>query len=463
MKTMAIMVVGREPPSPKFLLRFRDAAEVMREIYHFADFTLDVSERRLSHGATPLPLPPKSLDVLTALVRRAGRLVTKRELLRSVWPDVFVEEGILTVHVAAARKVLDAGGGVPCIDTVIGSGYRFVAAVTRLDASGPESRQRTQEAAEAIARGRSLLMSGASIRLPAAVSTFVRALQLDESAAAAHAGLALARCAEATSRTAPHAEAFSAAKTSALRALAMDVDSADALTALGVVLLFSEWDWPSAERSLRRALTVNRAHAEAQLYLGMLLEARGHLDEGADWKQRALRAQPESPLIAAQIAVSHWYQRRNDDAIDWANRALRHEPRQLFASEFLAVLYWMLGDVERMVAERLRRARALELGDVVLERMTQNGDALRAEFGRRGAAGVNTWLLQHFATGDDGHAALLRAVLLASSGSLDSAFEEMDRALQEREPSMIDVMVSPVWDPLRSDPRFAARLRQIGL
>ena len=62
------------------------------ECYRFGDVTLDVEERRLSRGRTALHLPPKAYDVLVALARRAGRLVTKQELLAEVWPDAFVEE-----------------------------------------------------------------------------------------------------------------------------------------------------------------------------------------------------------------------------------------------------------------------------------------------------------------------------------------------------------------------------------
>ena len=74
------------------------------ELYSFSDFTLDVFDRRLTRGTCAVHLAPKTHDLLVVLVRRAGRLVTKDELLEGVWPDVFVDEGILTVHVAVLRK-----------------------------------------------------------------------------------------------------------------------------------------------------------------------------------------------------------------------------------------------------------------------------------------------------------------------------------------------------------------------
>src|SRR6516162_4255359 len=58
-----------------------------REVFHFDEFTLDVQERRLLRGAEAVHLSPKAYDVLVALVRQRGRIVTKDELLRRIWPS----------------------------------------------------------------------------------------------------------------------------------------------------------------------------------------------------------------------------------------------------------------------------------------------------------------------------------------------------------------------------------------
>lgn len=103
---------------------------VSGERYEFGDFTLDVTERRLTHLQQPVKIPPKAYDVLVNLVRNAGRLQTKQELLDAVWPDSFVEEGILAVHVSALRKALgDKGRDPRLIETVARSGYQFTGAV----------------------------------------------------------------------------------------------------------------------------------------------------------------------------------------------------------------------------------------------------------------------------------------------------------------------------------------------
>src|SRR5579859_6912409 len=93
------------------------------ERYEFEEFTLDASNRRLSRSGEPVALAPKTYEVLVALVRKAGRLVPKRDLLRQVWPECFVEANILAVHISALRKAL---GEPSWIETVPRVGYRFV-------------------------------------------------------------------------------------------------------------------------------------------------------------------------------------------------------------------------------------------------------------------------------------------------------------------------------------------------
>src|SRR5262249_16685727 len=103
-----------------------------RELYEFGGFKLDAPERVLSRDGHTIALAPKSYDLLISLVRSAGRLATKRELLDLVWPDTFVDEGILAVHISALRKALgDDERQRRYIETVSGRGYRFVGGVRR--------------------------------------------------------------------------------------------------------------------------------------------------------------------------------------------------------------------------------------------------------------------------------------------------------------------------------------------
>src|SRR5580704_10784342 len=112
-------------------------------VVSFGPFRLFVAERQLQKGDEPLQLGGRALDTLVALVERAGEVVTQRELLSRVWPDVTVEEANLRVHIANLRKALgDGREGARYIVTVPGRGYSFVAPVTR-SAPQPSPSNRT--------------------------------------------------------------------------------------------------------------------------------------------------------------------------------------------------------------------------------------------------------------------------------------------------------------------------------
>jgi DNA-binding winged helix-turn-helix (wHTH) protein/TolB-like protein len=99
-------------------------------LYEFGPFRIDSSQRALLRSGTPVRLPPKTFEVLLALVESGGRILTKEELLGRVWPDTVVEEANLSHHVFALRKVLsDDGQDGKFIETIPKRGYRFAAEV----------------------------------------------------------------------------------------------------------------------------------------------------------------------------------------------------------------------------------------------------------------------------------------------------------------------------------------------
>jgi pimeloyl-ACP methyl ester carboxylesterase/DNA-binding winged helix-turn-helix (wHTH) protein len=109
-----------------------------RGAYRFGPFQLDVRERRLSRGCEVVPLRLKVFDTLRVLIENAGRLVTKQELLDTVWPETTVEENNLNHNVSVLRKALgEKATGQQFIETVPRIGYRFVAAVEAVEARAP--------------------------------------------------------------------------------------------------------------------------------------------------------------------------------------------------------------------------------------------------------------------------------------------------------------------------------------
>jgi DNA-binding winged helix-turn-helix (wHTH) protein len=443
------------------------------EIFHFDEFTLDVRERRLLRGAEAVRLSPKAYDVLVALVQQRGRLVTKDELLKRLWPESFVEEGGLTVQVSALRKALGEDAQRPIyIETVARSGYRFIAAVTcdlaHQKPLTPSAITRPVELYELVGRGRSHLLSGSYFELPAAVDAFRSAIEVDPTYAPAHAGLARARCVQATSRAVPHQEAFAEAKASALRALAMDSASADAQVALGTVLFLSEWDWTASGRSLQRALEINPDHTEALLQYGSLQEALGRLDDGLRCKQQALARDPRSPGVLVQIANSYWHQRKYDDTLVWARRALEVDPKHVLACQFINKVYLKIGDINRFAAWAVSIAIEFGFSEERVAVMKQVTAAAQQVYATAGLYGVNRFWVDQITNPQLDFDPLLktaffRVVLYGDAGRLDEAFDYLDQAIALRDPALVHLAVAPEWDSLRGDPRFAERLRSMAL
>jgi TolB-like protein/DNA-binding winged helix-turn-helix (wHTH) protein/thioredoxin-like negative regulator of GroEL len=103
---------------------------VLNDLREFDRFRLDLRTKVLWHGDEPVSLPGKAVEVLCRLVDRPGEVVTKDELLSSVWPDSFVEESVLSQNVHHLRKAfrqLQFGG--TAIQTIPRRGYRFTADV----------------------------------------------------------------------------------------------------------------------------------------------------------------------------------------------------------------------------------------------------------------------------------------------------------------------------------------------
>jgi DNA-binding winged helix-turn-helix (wHTH) protein len=101
-----------------------------KHFYEFGAYTLDAEERTLRRAGEPVHLTPKEFETLLALVRGAGRVMSKEELLKEIWPDTFVGEATLAQNVFTLRRALgEAEGGRAYIETVPRRGYRFAVKV----------------------------------------------------------------------------------------------------------------------------------------------------------------------------------------------------------------------------------------------------------------------------------------------------------------------------------------------
>jgi DNA-binding winged helix-turn-helix (wHTH) protein/TolB-like protein len=111
--------------------------------YAFGPFRYDAEQKLLFRGSEVVPLVPKVVETLQALLERRGRIVEKNELIRLVWPDTVVEDGGLARNISLLRKALDDGGGEAAyIETVPRRGYRFRAEAAEVPVATPAARRR---------------------------------------------------------------------------------------------------------------------------------------------------------------------------------------------------------------------------------------------------------------------------------------------------------------------------------
>jgi len=113
-----------------------------KHLYQFGPFRIDRNERLLRRGAEVILLAPKAIETLLVLAASGGRVVEKDELINTVWPDTFIEEGGLARNISALRKVLgEDADGTHYIETIPRRGYRFIAPVSETTGGGtPSSR-----------------------------------------------------------------------------------------------------------------------------------------------------------------------------------------------------------------------------------------------------------------------------------------------------------------------------------
>src|SRR5690349_1571264 len=105
--------------------------------YEFGPYQLDPGKRTLTRDGEGIPLTLKATEILIVLVKHAGQLVEKDELLKQVWPDTFVEEANLSQNVFTLRRALGDDRAEPkYIETVAKRGYRFLAGVRLVAQTG---------------------------------------------------------------------------------------------------------------------------------------------------------------------------------------------------------------------------------------------------------------------------------------------------------------------------------------
>ncbi|HUE96719.1 MAG TPA: tetratricopeptide repeat protein, partial [Longimicrobiaceae bacterium] len=295
---------------------------------------------------------------------------------------------------------------------------------------------------------------GESVR--EAVQLFEAAIARDSSWAPAWAGLAESRTLipyypMAWEDSTLWAQSLSGAESAATRALALDVDNASALVALGSVHR-DRWDWDEAEDAYRRALRIDPESVEGLQQYAELLMYAGRMDEAYRIARQALELDPSAVRMNA-MALAAWLAGRPAEAIRTFEAALASQEDPLMAQKLnsnLLRVYQMTGswsDVRRLLIDRF------EADDPALAQRVRSGWTAAAD---PPPVEVVELLDEEWPGGATG--------IMLMTGRSDRVLDRLEAQYSGMPPFGPSLSLwSPIYDPLRDDPRFQAILASRGL
>jgi tetratricopeptide (TPR) repeat protein len=311
------------------------------------------------------------------------------------------------------------------------------------------------EAYDAYLKGSSLWQTLKATDVDAAQRWFEQALEKDPSYAPAISGLAWVWLVRGQMGSVSPGEAGPKAKAAALQALALDDNTAEAHEALASILTWNEWDWTRADPEWRRALELNPSGANAHAYYAQYLAHRGRASEAVPHSERAIALDPYNPLYHCLYGNVLLYLRRYDDALAAAQKAISIRPDTPIAFSVIQQVYLSKGMRNEQLAEqRLRISR-------YPERLAAFERGLAAG-GYEGAQRAIADLLAAQYEKGQYRSAWGVALRYLDAGDKDRAIAWLQKDYDDRGQNL-PYLGMPTWDPIRSDPRFQALLRRIGL
>lgn len=247
------------------------------------------------------------------------------------------------------------------------------------------------------------------------------------------------------------------ARSAADTALALKSNEAEALLVRAGALLCHDLDAAAAEPVFLRALEQNPSNPLALHRYAYSLMTQGRFEEGIAWARRALRLDPASPQLNHSLGRQFHYAGRYTEARKQLEYARNLDPSYPATHRILGHTYLQTGQIGQAV-EALQTANALGGGPGLVGEL---GYAY-AIAGQENKALEQLNILQAIARqGKD--AAYGIALVYHGLGDADQALAWLERAYGERDFRMIYLRIEPIWDGLRSDPRFSAFLQRVGL
>jgi TolB-like protein/DNA-binding winged helix-turn-helix (wHTH) protein/Flp pilus assembly protein TadD len=316
--------------------------------------------------------------------------------------------------------------------------------------------QLNPKAFEAYLRGRYYLDKETQEGLQKGKDYFNAALQADPSYAPAWAGLADSYY-YLSNDYLPPAEAMPQAKAAAEKALAIDDRLAGAHTSLALVRLYYDRDLPAAERELQRAIELNPNDAPAHLWYGMYWAVRQRPKESLPELSLAEQLDPLSPQTRTNAGLALYFLHDYEKVITQSMESLQLDPNSWGAHADLGGAYEQTGRFAAAITE-WSRASELSGSPVMLSNLGHAyASAGKLAEARKVLEELKKQSKQRYVPA---HAV---ATVYSGLGDKEQAFIWLEKAYADKSESFVELKADPRFDPLHSDPRFAALLRRVGL
>jgi tetratricopeptide (TPR) repeat protein len=325
-------------------------------------------------------------------------------------------------------------------------------------ATNAESERGTSddEAYDLYLRGRHFFEQRGEAALRRALDLFRQATRKDAQFARAHAGIAAVYSVLPLYSRSSSDTLFGPGFDAATRAISLDSTIAEAY-ASRAVLLHSEWRWAPAERDLRRAISLDPRYAAAYQWYGEQLMIQNRIPEALSHLKRAAELDPVSPVIASSYSMALALAKRDGEAMAQARRAVELDSA-LFLPRLVLGLGHLLANRTADAIRELEPALALSAASPYVQGILgyayaaagqrQNADAMAQQLSARGDA--------------DAHGAL--SIVQLGLGDTARALTHLEQAARRRAPIFtVQPLGAPMFDPVRSSPRFKAVLRTMGL
>ncbi len=407
---------------------------------------------KYEHGVTDARVAGQALNVQGVL---AGRIQKAGENLRVTAQLVRVSDQAILWTVEVTGKS----------DNLLTLQDAVSAQVTR--ALGPQltgeeqqrlSRRDTENAAahQAYMLGRYFWNKRNTAAFKKALEYFEQAIAQDPGYALAHAGIADIYVLGYLPL--PPAQAMPRAKTAALKALELDNTLAEAHASLATYYYRYEFDWAKAEQEYQLTLALSPHYATAHGWYGMFLVTLGRFEEGLRELKQAQTLDSPSLIINLQIGLAAYFARRYDQAGEQFRQIIAMDPNFRPARECLILVYERQQQYDAASAE-LSKLHATADG------LTEKGRALQEAYAAAGWQGYLQKRLEQVQ--EDSKRAYFDqrylATIYAGLGQPERALECLERSYENRDGSLVMLKVDPAFDSLRTAPRFQALLRQMGL